>query len=71
MLDDRKRTEPIKMMVTEKVLHDIGRLCARDDRSPAELVHLIVKRYLYGNSVPYGELLEGSSSHSESQRGTE
>lgn len=71
MLDDRKRTETVKIMMTEKVFHDIGRLCARDDRSPAELIHLIVKKYLYGNSACVNDITEGTVSARECARSTE
>ena len=71
MLDDRKRQEILKVSLTEREFHEFYRLCARDDRSPAEYAHLILRKFLFGNSVPSGELLEGSHSTRESQQAAE
>lgn len=47
--DDTKRPNCIKVCFSDRAFIDIGRMAARDDRSPADLVHLIVRRHLYGH----------------------
>lgn len=49
MADDSKRINCIKVCFSDRLFIDLGRLAAREERSPAELVHLIVRRHLYGN----------------------
>lgn len=46
---DDKRTEEIKVRLTERELLDIARLAALDDRSPAEFIHLQLRRFMYGS----------------------
>jgi len=65
MLDDRKRLEVIKVTLTERELHEVGRICAAQDRSPADLVHLVLRKYLFGHSVPYGELVQRTDGDSQ------
>jgi len=48
MVDDNKRTEPVKVWLTERELLDLSRLSAREDRKVGEMVRVIVRRSLYG-----------------------
>lgn len=58
MADDSKRVNCVKVCFSDRAFIDIGRLAAREDRTPADLLHLIVRRHLYGNcavTVPPSE----------------
>lgn len=44
MLDDNKRTEAIKIWLTERELHDLCKQAIRDDRKPGEMLRVIVRR---------------------------
>lgn len=48
MADDNKRTEPIKLWLTEQELLDLTRLAIKDDRKPGEMGRVILRRYMYG-----------------------
>jgi len=48
MLDDNKRTESMKIWLTERELHDICKLAIKDDRKPGEMLRVIVRRSMYG-----------------------
>ena len=71
MLDDRKRQEVLKVSLTEREFFEFYRLCAREDRTPAEYAHLLIRKHLFGNSVPSTDVLEGTLSSNESQRAAE
>ena len=49
MADDSKRINCVKVCFSDRLFIDIGRYAALEDRSPAELIHLIVRRHMYGN----------------------
>lgn len=51
MADDSKRDEAITVKVTERVLLDLNRLAARDERSLSEFIYLTLRHHLYGNMV--------------------
>lgn len=48
MLDDQKRTEAMKVWLTEREFVDLCRWAALDDRKPGELLRVIVRRSMYG-----------------------
>ena len=48
MVDDNKRTEPVKVWLTERELLDLSRLSAREDRKVGEMLRVIVRRAMYG-----------------------
>lgn len=48
MLDDSKRTEAMKVWLTEREFVDLCRLAAIDDRKPGELLRVMVRRAMYG-----------------------
>jgi hypothetical protein len=47
--DDTKRSNCVKVCFSDRAFIDLGRLCAKEDRSPPELIHLLIRRHLYGN----------------------
>lgn len=49
--DDIKRPNCVKVCFSDRAFIDLGRMAAREDRSVADLVHLIVRRHMYGNYV--------------------
>lgn len=49
MADDSKRINCIKVCFDDPTFIALGRLAAREDRKVADMVHLIVRRHLYGN----------------------
>mgnify|MGYP007039181128 CR=1 FL=1 len=51
MADDIKRVNCVKVCFSDRLFIDLGREAARQDRTVAELVHLIVRRHMYGNYV--------------------
>ena len=62
MADSNKRTECIKVCFTEKEFVHIGRLCAREDRKPADMVYVLVRRAMYGIIAPPQQDDEGTDS---------
>lgn len=48
MADD-KRINCVKVCFDDSTFIALGRMAAREDRKVADLVHSIVRRYLYGN----------------------
>jgi hypothetical protein len=66
MADDTKRPNCVKVCFSDRAFIDLGRLAAREDRSVADLVHLIVRRHMYGNYAvgPQGD--EGTERDRES-----
>lgn len=49
MADDTKRINCIKVCFDDATFIALGRMAAREDRKVADMVHLIVRRHLYGN----------------------
>lgn len=60
MVDDRKRSEAVKVWLTERELVDLSRLAAREDRKLSELIRVIVRRFMYGTINPEIEDVHGS-----------
>lgn len=48
MLEDGKRTEAMKVWLTEREFHDLCKLAIKDDRKPGEMLRVIVRRSMYG-----------------------
>lgn len=48
MIDDNKHDTPIAVRLTDKLLLDTSRECARLDKKPAELIRYALRLYLYG-----------------------
>ena len=49
VIDDSKRTESLKVFLTEREYLDLCRLAAREDRKPGELIRVIARRFMYGS----------------------
>lgn len=62
MVDDNKRTEALKVWLTERELLDLSRLAAREDRKVGEMARVIVRRYLYGNMTGESQEIHGAKS---------
>lgn len=52
MAESSKRTECVKVCFDERLFIDLGRQAAREDRKLADLVYVIVRRFMYGNAIP-------------------
>jgi hypothetical protein len=48
MIDDNKHDTPIAVRLTDRLLLDTSRECARLDKKPAELIRYALRLYLYG-----------------------
>ncbi len=53
MMDDRKNTERIETKGTERMLLDLSKLAALEDRSLSEYLRIILRRHLYGNAKAF------------------
>lgn len=62
MADDSKRVNCIKVCFDDQTFIALGRLAAREDRKVADMVHLIVRRHLYGNYQRDPQAEEGTLS---------
>jgi hypothetical protein len=62
MADDTKRVNCIKVCFDDAAFIALGRLAAREDRKVADMVHLIVRRFMYGNYQRDGQTDEGTLS---------
>jgi hypothetical protein len=51
MTDDGKHTELVCTKITERMLLDLGRVLAKDDRNRSEYLFTLIRRDLYGRSV--------------------
>lgn len=47
--DDRKRRNCMKVCFTDRELVDLGRICAHENRAPAEMVWVMSRRAMYGS----------------------
>lgn len=65
--DDTKRPNCLKVCFSDRALIDLGRLAARDERGAADLVHWIVRRYLYGNLAGAAPADQGPDRDNEGQ----
>lgn len=57
---DDKRTEELKLRLTERELLDLSRLAAVDDRSVAEFVVRMLRASMYGSVAVRLGTLEGA-----------
>jgi hypothetical protein len=62
MADTDKRINCIKVCFDDTTFIALGRLAAREDRKVADMVHLIVRRYLYGHYQRDSQYEEGTVS---------
>ena len=53
MLDDGKRQDVVPLRLTEREFHALTRLAMAQDRKTADMVHFIVRSYLFGNVDPH------------------
>jgi hypothetical protein len=64
---DDKRTEELKLRLTERELLDLSRLAAVDERSVAEYVVRMLRGAMYGSVAVRLASLEGHTRAGESQ----
>lgn len=60
VIRDDKRTEELKLRLTERELLDLSRLAAVDDRSVAEFVVRMLRASMYGSVATRLASLEGA-----------
>lgn len=68
MVDDRKRTEQVKVYFTERELLDLSRVAATEDRKLSELVHWVMRGFMYGKVSPRADCGEKCCGPSEGQQ---
>lgn len=68
---DDKRTEEIKLRLTEREMLDVSRLAAVDDRSVAEFIVRLLRCSMYGSVVTRLAGLQGTVGADEGRRGAE
>lgn len=49
MANDVKRTEPVKLNLTEREFLDVSRIAALEDRSASEYIRTLLRLSLYGH----------------------
>jgi hypothetical protein len=49
LADDIKRSNCVKVCFSDRAFIDLGRIAARQDRSVPDLIHVLVRRHLYGH----------------------
>lgn len=49
MLDDNKRQDRVPINLTEREFADVCREALRMDKKPAEFIHFILRKSLYGS----------------------
>jgi hypothetical protein len=47
--DDKKRGNCVKVCFSDRAFIDLGRIAARQDRSVPDLVHVLIRRHIYGH----------------------
>jgi len=65
IIRDDKRTEELKLRLTERELLDVSRLAAMDERSVAEYVVKMLRCSMYGSLAVKLSALKGPMSHNE------
>ena len=66
MVGTEKRTEQIKLMLTERELLDASRLAAIEDRTLAEFIRLTLRTSMYGKVSRLSGNMEGTDMDSQS-----
>jgi hypothetical protein len=62
MLDDNKRTHPVKIWLTEREYLDLCKHADQQDRKSSEAARVIVRRFMYGNIGVAGLEIHGANS---------
>ena len=66
MLDDNKRTHPLKLWLTEREYVDLCKLADGEDRKNSESARLMVRRHMYGYIAPAPGEFHGANSADKS-----
>jgi hypothetical protein len=64
--DNTKRVNCVKVCFSDRAFIDLGRMAAREDRSVPDIIHLLVRRHMYGN---LGAALVGQQGPEEASDG--
>lgn len=64
MIDDRKRDCVVNARFTDREMLDLSRIAALEDRKLADLVHFVIRSYLYGKVRTAADETEGANSAS-------
>ena len=67
MAESAKRTEEIKLRLTDRELLDIARLAAVDERSLTEYIVRVLQRHMYGSLGVKAMGLQGPNSPEEAR----
>lgn len=62
---DDKRTEEVKLRLTERELLDVARLAAMDERSVAEFIVRVLRTSMYGSLAVRSAALQGPGGSDE------
>ena len=65
MCNDDKKTEQVKVHMSERLFMDLSRLAARDDRKLSEYIGIVLNLHVYGHSSKLTENIEGANSPEE------
>lgn len=65
MLDDNKKTEAVKVWLTEREFVDLCRAAVKDDRKHSEMLRVIFRRSMYGTLGEFGSECNGANSTKE------
>lgn len=66
MADDNKKTNNVCAKVTDRMLVDLGRVCAVEDCSQSDFMYRLLRRELYGRSMQTLEIQERLTSAGDS-----
>lgn len=69
MIRDDKRTEELKLRLTERELLDLTRLSMADDRSPTEYVTKLLRSSMYGSVATKLASLQGPDGPAQGRSG--
>lgn len=65
--DDIKRSNCVKVCFSDRAFIDLGRLAARLDRSVPDLVHVLIRRHMYGHLASALAVEEGPEQANDGQ----
>jgi hypothetical protein len=60
-MTEEKKTEPVKIWMSERLFVDLNRLAIADDRKLSEYIGVILSRHVYGHFTRRPELEDGAN----------
>lgn len=67
MLDDNKRTHPLKIWLTEREYIELCKLADSQDRKNSDAGRVIIRRFMFGNIGAVPAEVHGAKSADEGQ----